>query len=807
MSQVKQLIFSIVFLGIPMLITAQADMPRGKVLDVNTKEPLAFVNILINQGPYGTTTDIDGRFSVESKKPVYHLYFTYMGYKPVHVEVSAVEFPLTVQMEPKEIELSAVEITPGMNPANRIIRKTIANKATHNPDNLNSYSYTSYDKMVFTINQDSLAKIKKSAVDSTYKNMKEFFDKQHLFLMETASEVKYKNPGKRDEKVTASRVSGLKDPLFIFLISQMQSTSFYDDLIKISDKHYVNPISKGSLDKYHFRLQDTLFKAGSPDTTFVITYNPLRNKNFDGLKGLLHINTHGYAIENVIAEPARKEGGISMKIRQKYELIDGRHWFPVQLRTQFVLNNVKVGPLSPVGTGTSYITDIKINPGLSNKDFDNVVVDTEQDAYERSNKYWKRLRHTNLDEKERETYRVIDSIGEAQNLDRKLQSFQILTEGKLPLGIFSLELDKLVHYNDYEGWYLGLGGRTNKRFSKTITLGGYWGYGFKDNSAKYGGEAEVLLHRPSELSLNLEYRNDLTESGAITDFKKIQVLNDAWLRNYLVERFDHTEAIRAGVSFRWLQYLETSLALSKSSKDPQYGYGYSPGITEILYTTFDLTQISAGMRFAWGEEFIRNGQSKMSLGTDYPVLWLKYTRGINGFLEGDYEMNRYDLQLGYSHYFRFMGKSSIQLNAGYIQGDVPATNLYNGHGSYRKFSVFAPNSFATMRMNEFLSDRFVSAYFTHNFGKLLFRTENFAPDILFATNVGFGKLTKNNNHIFKKNPNTLEKGYYESGLLINNLIGSGFTGVGFGAFYRYGPYGLDDFSDNISLKISLSLMF
>ena len=48
------------------------------------------------------------------------------------------------------------------------------------------------------------------------------------------------------------------------------------------------------------------------------------------------------------------------------------------------------------------------------------------------------------------------------------------------------------------------------------------------------------------------------------------------------------------------------------------------------------------------------------------------------------------------------------------------------------------------------------------------------------------------------NFNTLEKGYYESGIELNEI----YSIVGITAFYRYGPYQLPGFDKNISIKIS-----
>ena len=78
--------------------------------------------------------------------------------------------------------------------------------------------------------------------------------------------------------------------------------------------------------------------------------------------------------------------------------------------------------------------------------------------------------------------------------------------------------------------------------------------------------------------------------------------------------------------------------------------------------------------------------------------------------------------------------------------------------------------------------------------------------MVLATNIGVGSLNNKQNHggiTFK----TLEKGFYESGVLVNNLIKLNFTTFGVAAYYRYGPYHFDKQSDNFTVKMSLGYSF
>ncbi|MDP3352755.1 MAG: hypothetical protein Q8S44_03330, partial [Flavobacteriaceae bacterium] len=64
----------------------------------------------------------------------------------------------------------------------------------------------------------------------------------------------------------------------------------------------------------------------------------------------------------------------------------------------------------------------------------------------------------------------------------------------------------------------------------------------------------------------------------------------------------------------------------------------------------------------------------------------------------------------------------------------------------------------------------------------------------------FGNLSNKENHQLIQF-NTMEKGYFESGMEMNNL----FKGFGISSFYRYGPYHHQNISNNIAIKVTYKL--
>jgi hypothetical protein len=791
--------------------SGQAYIVQGKVIDSETREALAFVNLVINHGKHGGVTDIDGKFSLSYPEPVTSLTASHMGYETAVYQVGEKTKGLLIRLTPAVIELSEVEIIPGENPAHRIISNVISSRDLNDPEKLPSFSYTSYDKMYFTIRSDSAFIMDTTVLHTGARELRGFLEDKYFFFMETVSERKFLFPDKNSERVIASRISGFKDPIVVFLISQIQSTSFYDEVITIADKNYINPISRGSLRKYLFILQDTIFHPGTTDTTFIVYYRPLLNTNFDGLEGLLYINTHKWAIENVTAEPFLDDRGLSIRIQQKYELIDGQAWFPVQLNTDLLIRFAEVTADSVsyplVGIGKSYIRDIRINPEVMKKEFSNVEIEVMPYAFSQADHLLAAYRTDSLSLRESNTYAYIDSIGREYRFDEMAKGFETFMTGKIPWKWINFDMRKFLRYNDYESIYMGLGVETNQNISSRFSVGGFTGYGFRDKHFKYGTNITCFPWKDAEMEIGLSYQNDVAEPGGthyFDDFLKFSYDN---YREPLLMRMDRIEEFEGSFGFRSLSYLKTFITFRRTFKEPGYDYYFGPPGEDLtlLSNSFHFTEGSVSFRYAFGEKFLKNVRTKVSLGTSWPVVWLTYTKGFDGILGGEFDYNRFDLKIQKSFFIKYLGQTDLMLRAGYIDRVLPYSNLFNGNGSYHSFTLYAPHSFATMRLNEFLMDRYVALYVSHNFGKLLFRTTRFAPGLELTTNIGYGFLEdpEYHHHITFQ---TMDKGFYESGLNINELLNiSGIISVGLGVHYRYGPYHLDRELDNFAFKFTMTL--
>ncbi len=796
---------------------AQPQKLTGQVFDKATEKPLPFVNITINNSRQGTSADIDGRFNISHFQPVTTLTFSFIGYKKQTLTITnGTKLPLKIYLEETTTELQEIEVVAGENPAHRIIKNAVANRKKNDPKNLESFSYTSYNKFIVTLQKDfveenkgeSLLEVYEVVQDTNLQEIEAFMKKQHLLIMESASERKYKKPNLDNEVIVANRVSGLKNPTFVLLANQLQSFSFYEDFVSVLGLDYLNPITTGSTRKYLFLLQDTTY-AGA-DTTFVISFAPKKGANFSGLKGVLYINSNGWAVQNVLAKPEMVEKDFSIEIQQLYKQFGGGSWFPFQMNYDFTFHNIDLEGIKPKGIGRTYLSNVKINPPLAKADFSRIDLKIEDEATKKENNYWDKFRTDTLTQKEKETYRVIDSIGKAENFDAKLTWLTALTEGKVRWGYFDFPLKHIMRYNLYEGFRLGAGIETNNKLSSWFTVGGNYGYGFKDETIKYGYYGSLNLHNKTNLKLGGGYQFDIYESGGEHWIDKPQrtILAEGNTRLLWVEQFDELSEAYGYASWHPIPNVHTKVQVSRQNRymPGEYDYLTKNQEGEIVWQNgFVAGLIQATVRWAPNEKYMEGPFGRKAMGRTFPVFTAQYTRGLNDFLDGTLDFHRVEVKFRHDVKTKELGITTFAAEGGKVFGDVPYSYLYNGRSnlpaSYDGLLLVADKySFETMRNNEFLNDQFVQAMFRHNFQSRFLKIGNWAPDVEVLVRALWGTLNNPERHrgISVKEA---KLGFYETGLELNKI----FQSIGVGAYYRFGPNQLPEAADNWAVKLSYSV--
>ena len=87
----KRIVFLLAFLLIAFVhnLAAQNHIISGKITDAQNRQPLAFVNVVVNEGLTGTMSDIDGRYDITSDEPIRKVKFSSIGYEPKEITIES----------------------------------------------------------------------------------------------------------------------------------------------------------------------------------------------------------------------------------------------------------------------------------------------------------------------------------------------------------------------------------------------------------------------------------------------------------------------------------------------------------------------------------------------------------------------------------------------------------------------------------------------------------------------------------------------------------------------------------------------
>ncbi|NLL27768.1 MAG: carboxypeptidase-like regulatory domain-containing protein [Bacteroidales bacterium] len=782
---------------------AQEYFYSGRVFDAENNEPLAFVNLKDVSSNNGCISDIEGVFLLKSDKKIDSISVSYVGYISDTITIKE-KSNINIYLKRNIITLAEVIILPGENPAHRIIDSAICYFQKNDPFSLNSFSYSSYGKFLMTINIDSTTEAKFSKEDSSFLRVKKFLNNQHLFLMESVSERKFLKPDKDNENIVASRVSGMSNPLFTLLISQIQPFSFYKPLISIADKKYVNPISSGSTNKYFFLLKDTLFEGS--DTIFIISFEPKKGKNFESLKGLLYIHSNKWAIQSVIAESSENLSDFSFKIKQDYFRPDSINWFPKKLQTFILFKSIAIGGLNPIGHNSVDISDVKINPEIKKSEFEPATLIISPDAKKKDSVYWDAARPEKLTIQEKNTYRIIDSIGKKENFDKFINVTKALLSGFIPWGPVSLEIDKFYSYNVVEGNRFGLGLKTNNRVSRRFSLYGYYGYGLKDKKHKFASRVDVFLNKKLDRKIAFGYKQDVFEDGFVKfGEESASLLSTEGFRNYFTNRIDYYNMIHFDFKSRFGKSWQISSsiyrAVLRSPSDILFGNYNEFGFSGT--NLFTLSDVYLQIGYFGGKKYLQEDDYSLLISENQtmPSVSLSIWRSFPKIADCNISLTRAALRISQIVNTRYYGTFSWVLEGNIVSPKVPLSLSIGTPASYEFFSIFSPNSFETMRINEFYSTQSAFLFLRHSFLPL-FGKKRFSPVPELVTNIAFGSY-KNKEYIKTPEFKTLENGFFESGLFLNDILDMKLYTIGIGAVYRYGYNSFDRVKDNVAIKMSL----
>jgi len=782
----------IVFLSFLFLLcsnlTAQNTRVLGHITDSTSGEPMPFCSIVVKGTTLGTTSDFEGLFKLEFGSQNDTLIISCLGYQEAFIPVRTNQFQeINITLAAKNITLSEVIIKPGENPAEVLLKKIIRHKKTNDPGNINYYEADIYNKIQIDAN-NLTDEYKNQRLLRKYEWIFQYTDTSlingkvylPLFLTETLSKVYFRaNPQSKREFISAVQVSGVENKSIAQYLGNMyQTINIYDGFITLFDKNFMSPINDLGLTTYRYYLMDSTM---IDDTwCYKIMFKPRRHQELT-FSGEFWVADTSFAIKKFemrVVNDANINFVNDILIDQSFQRIADSLWLPEQERLVIdfnVLQNDQKSTMGFYGHKTTSYKNYVVNQPKENAFYnapERVVI--ADDAYSKNADFWQQERHDTLSKDEQTIYFMVDSIKKMPSFNNVYNLIDMFVSGYLNWGKFDIgPYASMLSFNEIEGARFRLGGRTSEKFSKKIMPSAYVAWGTKDQDFKYGGGLLYLYSKKPRRGFQVLFKHDMEQLGmSPTGFREDFLLASFITRNP-ADKLTLVNELKAHYEHEWFTgFSNTARFLHKDIfpvADSVFNFG--EGTTREKITT---SEITLEMRFAYKERYVYTDFVRTSLGTVYPIIQLKYSKGIKDLWGGDYNYQK--AVFYFNDWFNVgnIGWSKYVIEAGKIWGRLPYPFLKMHEGNETYF--FDETSFNTMNYFEFVSDEWISVYYTHRFdGFFLNRIPLLRKlkwrEVVWGKGL-VGNLSDANRHysVFPEGMYTLGKPYMEAGVGIENIF-------------------------------------
>lgn len=766
----------------------------GTVTDAKTNQPMPFVNIVFKGTNIGMTTDFDGKYSIETKTPGDSLIASFIGYKrQTRVVEKGIFQYINFELQPEEFELETVVIRAGENPAEILLRKIISNKQNNDPDKYLSYEYEAYNKI--QIDANNITENFKNRrifrpfefifdnVDTSTVNGKTYLP---IFLSETISKVySRKNPRASIEIIEATKVSGIEnESVMQFLGDKFQHTNVYDNYIELFQKNFVSPIANFGLNFYKYYLVDSTFFGDK--WCYKIMFKPRRKQTLT-FTGNFWVHDTSFAVKEIsmrIVDDANINFINDLVIEKQFDFFNGQYWL---LSRDYIIGDLNIienndEVVGFFGRKTTTYRDYIIDQPKDNEFYQspvNVVV--EETANQHPDEFWLNNRHEDLTRDEKTIYFMIDTLKTIPRFNTYIDIIEMITTGYYETGYFELgPYASALSFNAVEGARFRVGGRTSNKFSTKLMLYGHVAYGTLDSRWKYGGGFLYMLNKNPRRTIGAEFQYDLEQLGASQNAFREDFFLAFLFRRNPADKLSMVEEVKMHYEHEWFNGFKNTLNLIHRNLypigDSRFEYYVSDDTSTVVAqeTAITSSEVRLDTRLAYKERFLMGEFERISLGAKYPILDIRYGYGIPDWFGGDYEYHR--LQMGISHWFNVfnLGWSKYIIEVGRIWGTLPypLLKLHEGNETY----FFDEQAFNMMNYFEFVSDKYISAYYTHHFDGYFFnRVPLFRKlkwrEVAFVKGL-IGGLDEANRDfsVFPEGMYTLDKPYFEAGAGIENIF-------------------------------------
>ena len=723
------LVFFVLFAG---FVQAQETIVQGKVTDSNSGDPIPFVNVIFKGTAIGTTTDFDGNYLIKTGKPTDTLITSYIGYKSRSKAVKrGGKQTINFQLNEDITNLQEVVVMSGENPAFEILRNVVQNRDKNDKRKLTAYEYDTYTKIEIDIDHISDQFREKKIVQKITQVMdsveriagEDGKPILPIYITESVSKLYYRdNPSLKTEHILKSKINGvgMEDgtTTIQFIGSSFQEYNFYQNWLNIVSKDFVSPIADGWRLYYEYDLTDSLFIGD--DFCYRLDFYPKSPQDL-AFTGIIWITKKEFALKQIdasVGSQANLNFVEKIKIQQELAPTELGPWLPVKNRVL-----IDVGELSKNSAGmlAKFYTSNKnfiVNRPLEPAYYERPILVAEDARMFEEEKYWDTLRHEPLSETEKNVYRMIDTLRNIPVVKTYTDIIKAFLDGYVKVG--KVEIGPYLGFmawNNVEGLRLQFGFKTNINFSKRWIYGAQLGYGFADTRIKYTASATKIISKHRWTTLSFRVRSDISRIGIDEESLADNPIFLAATRWGFFRRGYYFNEYRVAFQRELFKGFTQKISFRNWTFDPTFNFGFYEDPSDVnsaVLEEFISSEVSFESRYARDELFIQNDNERLSLGTvKWPVITLKYTRGISGVFGSDFDYHKLRLSVKKRIRFGPLGYSYLTVTGENVFNTLPYPLLALHLGN--QSPLYSTVTFSLMNYGEFVSDHFASLQYQHYF--------------------------------------------------------------------------------------------
>src|SRR6478672_9632732 len=182
---------------------------------------------------------------------------------------------------------------------------------------------------------------------------------------------------------------------------------------------------------------------------------------------------------------------------------------------------------------------------------------------------------------------------------------------------------------------------TNSRFHKKVIFHGYAAYGFGDQKLKGEFDAMYLPRKNPRTYFYGEYVNDFDRGQAYFDeISSDNIFALAVRKQNVPVKYLRLRQERLEAFHEWNSGFSILLSSLHKQYDPVRNLPPADHFPDGIGQLLNSFETSVRFRFAYLEKFLENTFYRTSLGSPYPIVELKYTRGIPGVMKSSYSYHK-----------------------------------------------------------------------------------------------------------------------------------------------------------------------